>query len=251
MMRGADLMRRRRGLVTRQRVYGLICFIIYSIVTFGAQPSFAEATRAFNGLVNMNGAAVVPAIRSLHQSSGLGNLLIVEARQLENSGAKGRPDGAKESEVTEPPLPPASAATLLRPIEQYCSSVQNAASDARREQQRSRLEQTQRELEKRIKILDARIAESKEWMKKRTDFLLQASDGLVEVYAKMNTEAAAAQLLAINERLAAAILSKLPPKTTSMILAEMDAKRAARLSSMLASVAELGKQQKNTGKDKR
>jgi flagellar motility protein MotE (MotC chaperone) len=251
MMHRAHMIRRRRGLVARQRAYVLTPFIIYSIVTIGGQSCFAEAKRAIDGLASMHAVAVEPAIRSLHKSSRLGSLLIAEARQLEHSGANGRQDGAKEKEDTEPPLPPTSAAVLLRPMEQYCSSVQNAASDARLEQQRSLLEQTQRELEQRIKILDARIAESKEWMRKRTDFLLQASDGLVEVYAKMNTEAAAAQLLSINERLAAAILSKLPPKTTSMILAEMDAKRAARLSSMLASVAELGKQQKSTAKDKR
>ena len=251
MMRGADLMRRLRGLVAHHCVYGLIPFILYSIVTISAQPCFAKESRAIIGRADMQGALAVPAFRRVEKSPWLGSLQFAEASQLEQLGAKGRPDREKESEDTEPPLPPASAAAQLSPLEQYCSSVQNAASDARLEQQRIRLEQTQGEIEKRIKILDARIAESKEWMKKRTDFLMQASDGLVEVYAKMNSEAAAAQLLAINERLAAAILSKLPPKTTSMILAEMEAKRAARLSSMLASLAELGKQQKSNGKDTR
>jgi flagellar motility protein MotE (MotC chaperone) len=226
-------------------------FIIFFFVTLGTGPTLAEATLDIGSSANIPGSVVVPEISRLFEPSQLGNLQIAEARELEHSGAAGRPDGAKEGKETEPMLPPVSAPAPLGTIEQYCTSVQDAATDARLELQRSRLEQTQRELEKRIKILDARIAESKDWMKKRTDFSRQASDGLVEVYSKMNAQAAAAQILAINERLAAAILSKLPPKITSNILAEMDAKRAARLSSLLATVAELGKSQKSTERDGR
>lgn len=149
----------------------------------------------------------------------------------------GEPSKKKTEE--EAPVPPASAAPLS-PAEQYCMNVEAAAVSARDAQQRKSLTQAQQEIEKRLKELADKAEEFKRWLKKRDDFLKKANDDLLEIYAKMKPDSAAAQLVAMNEITAAAIVSKLPPKAASLILAEMDAARAARLSSVLAAAAGVG-----------
>ena len=50
----------------------------------------------------------------------------------------------------------------------------------------------------------------------------------------MKPDAAAAQLAMMDETLGSAIIAKLPPRSASLILAEMPAEQAARLTSALA-----------------
>ena len=62
----------------------------------------------------------------------------------------------------------------------------------------------------------------------REDFTAHATDSLVQIYGKMKPDAAAIQLMAMDELIAAAIMFKLSPKANSLILAEMEATKAAR-----------------------
>jgi len=61
----------------------------------------------------------------------------------------------------------------------------------------------------------------------------------VQIYGKMNPDAAAAQLMAMDEFVAAAIMSKLSTKDASLIMAEMEAAKAARLSAVIAGAGEI------------
>ena len=156
----------------------------------------------------------------------------------------------KEKDGGEPAVPPASAAPPITPADEYCSNVQAAASEAQAAQQRKSLVQAQQEIDKRIKTLSERTDEYRKWMKKRDDFLKLANDSLMLIYSSMKAEVAAKQLVLMNEMVAAAIVTKLSPKNAAAILSEMDAGRASRLSSMLASAGEVGEAKKIQGGEK-
>lgn len=136
------------------------------------------------------------------------------------------------------PLPPV-AAQHLSPAEQYCSSVVDAAAAAQIAQQTANLEKARKDLADRVALLDARTAELKSWVKRREEFTAHATDALVEIYTKMKPEAAASQLTAMDELTAAAITAKLAPKTSSLVLAEMEAGKAARLTAIIAGASEM------------
>lgn len=125
------------------------------------------------------------------------------------------------------------------PGEQYCSSVQDQAALAQLALQKKELEAAQVEIDKRIKSLTEKSDAYKSWLAKREDFLKRATESLVGIYAQMKPEAAAARLTAMNELVAAAIISKLAPKAAGAVLSEMDTAKAARLSSVLAGAAEV------------
>jgi flagellar motility protein MotE (MotC chaperone) len=147
-------------------------------------------------------------------------------------------DKDKDAEIL--PLPP-SAPAELTPAEQYCSNVLDAAAAAQIAQQKANLEKAQKQLDERLALLASKTEELKGWIKKREEFTAHATDSLVQIYGKMKPEAAAAQLMAMDELVAAAIMSKLSPKATSLILAEMEAAKAARLSAVIAGAGEIVK----------
>jgi len=66
----------------------------------------------------------------------------------------------------------------------------------------------------------------------------QAEGNLVNVYKTMKADAAAPQLEQVDAGLAAAIIMKLPPRQSGLILAEMDAKKAAMVASIMSSAAD-------------
>jgi flagellar motility protein MotE (MotC chaperone) len=136
------------------------------------------------------------------------------------------------------PLPPATP-QQLSPAEQYCSSVVDAAAAAQIAQQTSELQKARKELADRVARLDAKTAELKDWVKKREDFTAHATESLVDIYSKMKPDAAAHQLTELDELTAAAITSKLSPKISSLVLAEMEAPKAARLTAIIAGAGEV------------
>lgn len=136
------------------------------------------------------------------------------------------------------PLPPATP-QQLSPAEQYCSSVVDAAAAAQIAQQTSNMEKARKELAERIAILDAKTAELKIWVKKREEFTAHAGAALIEIYSKMKPDAAARQIAEMSELTAAAVMAKLPPKVSSLVLAEMDATKASRLTAIIAGAGEL------------
>lgn len=154
------------------------------------------------------------------------------------SGESGASAHTEKQDETPPP-PPTPEADLT-PAERYCSSVQDEAALAQLLLQKKEIEKAQEELQKRITQLAEKTEEYKSWFKKREDFQRLANAGLVEIYSQMKPEAAAGRLTAMNEIVAAAILSKLSPKAAGAVLAEMETVKAAKLSSVLAGAAEVG-----------
>ncbi len=94
------------------------------------------------------------------------------------------------------------------------------------------------ELESRIKdeiaILEKTEKGAREWVTKRDELMKAATDDVVAIYAKMTAEAAAAQMATMDDPLAASILAKLKPQAASGILDEMDADRAAKLTTLMS-----------------
>ena len=62
---------------------------------------------------------------------------------------------------------------------------------------------------------------------------------VVVVLTKMKPDAAAGQITTMDELTAAALVSKLSPKASSLVLAEMDATKAARLTAIIANAGEI------------
>ncbi|MGN6465772.1 MAG: MotE family protein [Rhizobiaceae bacterium] len=122
-------------------------------------------------------------------------------------------------------------------IERFCTNIADAARDRRYALQRQQLLDLQADIDKRVALLEKKRAEYEDWLKRRDDFLAKATDGVVEIYAKMKPDGAAPQLTDMPPQLAAAILMKLDPRQSSLILGEMDAKAAANLTRIMAAAA--------------
>ena len=113
-------------------------------------------------------------------------------------------------------------------IAQYCTALSSAASDGRLAWQARRLDEMEVRLRDRVAELEAKRAETADWLKRREEAMRKADETVVAIYAKMKPDAAAAQFSAMDESGAAAILAKLNPRAAGIILNEIDAPRAAR-----------------------
>lgn len=123
-------------------------------------------------------------------------------------------------------------------IQQYCGNIVDQARDQRYLMQKQDLEKLQEDINERVAILEARKAEYEDWLKRRNDFLQQAEANLINIYKTMKPDAAAPQLQEIDAGVAAAIIMKLPPRQSGLILSEMDAKKAAIVASIMSSATD-------------
>jgi flagellar motility protein MotE (MotC chaperone) len=131
----------------------------------------------------------------------------------------------------------APAPTLEEEIRAFCGNIADAARDQRYLLQKKELEELQAEVDERIGLLEGRSAKYREWLKKREDFMQVADTQLVEIYKNMAPDSAAAQLEIVKPGIAAAIVMKLSPRLASSILNEMDTKKAAALTTIIAAAA--------------
>ncbi|HEU0063115.1 MAG TPA: MotE family protein, partial [Hyphomicrobiaceae bacterium] len=122
-------------------------------------------------------------------------------------------------------------------VRQYCVNVADATADARYAWQKKTLADLEQELDKRMVLLEAKAAETRDWLSRRDEFAKKARDGLVLIYARMRPDAAAAQLSAMDEETAAAVINRLDPRNASGIMSEMEPAKAARLTSIIAGAA--------------
>ena len=129
-------------------------------------------------------------------------------------------------------------------IRQCCTGIADAARDQRYLLQKQELEKLQADVDSRIAILEQRRVEYEDWLGRRNEFMKQAEGQLVEIYKKMAPDAAAPQLEETNVILAAAIIMKLPPRQSSLILTEMSPEKAAKVASIMSSAGD-----PNTSKD--
>ena len=120
----------------------------------------------------------------------------------------------------------------------YCFNVADLAVEARSTFLREELQQIESDVDRKLDLLDQKIAELKLWYEKRDAFLASANDSLVKIFQTMRPDAAAQQMSMLNPALSAALVAKLEPRVASVILNEMKADDAAKITSMLASSME-------------
>ena len=149
---------------------------------------------------------------------------------------------AAAQEAPKPLVDPASSQDEIR---QFCTNIANPARDQRYLLQKQELEKLQADVDQRLATMDKRKAEYEDWLKRRDDFLKTADLGLVDIYKNMKPDAAAASLNDVKITVAAAIIMKLSARQSSLILAEMDAKKAAIITNIIASASD-----PNTSKSK-
>lgn len=131
--------------------------------------------------------------------------------------------------------------------EQYCVNISNKAQDARFAWQAKTINDLEKEVDKRIAELDAKRAEYQQWLAQRDEMLAKAEGHVVEIYAKLRPDAAALQLSALDDDIAAALISKLTASKASAILAEMEPGRAAQLTKAIVRATKVPKS-KDDGK---
>lgn len=146
-----------------------------------------------------------------------------------------------QNDKPKPPAPQpdksADAGAKTDSVSRYCASVAPIAAEARIAWETRRLTELDAEIKQRVADLEKAEAETREWVDKREALLNSASDDVVSIYGKMDPEAAAAQLATMDEPLAVSILHKLKVSAASAILDQMEAARAARLTSLILGAA--------------
>ena len=92
-------------------------------------------------------------------------------------------------------------------------------------------------LRDRIAELDAKRAETAEWLKRREEALRKADEVVVAIYSKMKPDAAAAQFSAMDQ---SGCVRRSPsrPRQAGIVLNEIDASRAARIAAEMAGVGQ-------------
>jgi flagellar motility protein MotE (MotC chaperone) len=129
---------------------------------------------------------------------------------------------------------PAFDRVLENEITRYCAALAPSAAEARAAYQLRRLSDLAQQVRDEVEKLEAKETAAQEWVTKRETMMKSATEDVIAIYAKMAPDAAATQLSAMDEGMAAAVLAKLKPKTASAILAEMEADKAAKLSTLIA-----------------
>lgn len=119
-------------------------------------------------------------------------------------------------------------------IKQFCLNNAAAAGDARIAWQTSKLRELEKEINQRLAELDSKKAQLAEWMRKRDEAVKKANATVIAIYAQMKPSAAAQNLAAMEDTIAAAIIANLSPRAASAILNEMEPSRAAQLTSGMA-----------------
>jgi flagellar motility protein MotE (MotC chaperone) len=130
---------------------------------------------------------------------------------------------------------PASPPPLgnLDEIRKFCGNIDDQAADARYALQARQLTELKADVEERMRALEEKRREYEMWLKRRDEFVSKAQDSLVDIISKMKPEAAAAQMTLIGDEAAAALILKLNPRVSSIILNEMPPEKAAKLARVI------------------
>lgn len=130
--------------------------------------------------------------------------------------------------------PKPAAKTAREEIKAFCANIADSARDQRYLLQKEELVKLQAQVDERMSLLDKKRVEYETWLKQRNDFLAKAESGLVDIYKGMPADAAAGQLNLVNPNLASAIIMRLSPRQSSLILAEMQPEKAAALTEIIS-----------------
>lgn len=128
------------------------------------------------------------------------------------------------------PLPPVSE------TQHYCDNIAAVAAEARFAWQTKKLNELQAQVAARVAELEKKQAALEASLARRDDVMKRTAATLITVYAKMEPDAAAAQLSLLEDMTAAAVLAQLPPRQASAILDEIKPERAKDLVSALTSL---------------
>lgn len=128
-------------------------------------------------------------------------------------------------------------ATIRKAIEEYCTAVSDQAAERRTARQAAALRDLQDKLEKRIADMEERKQALTELIRQRNELRNMAEKELVDIYAGMDAEAAAAQMEKLDLRLASSVLRQLKARQASAILDVMKPELAARLVKLIAVAA--------------
>ena len=121
----------------------------------------------------------------------------------------------------------------LDEIRKFCGNLDNQASDARYSLQAKQLAELKADVDERMRALEEKRKEYEMWLKRRDEFVSKTQDSLVDIMSKMKPDAAAAQMALIGDEAAAALILKLNPRVSSIILNEMPAEKAAKLARII------------------
>lgn len=130
--------------------------------------------------------------------------------------------------------PKPAAKTAREEIKAFCANIADSARDQRYLLQKEELVKLQAQVDERMGLLDKKRIEYETWLKQRNEFLAKAETGLVDIYKGMPPDAAAGQLNLVNPNLASAIIMRLSPRQSSLILAEMQPEKAAALTEIIS-----------------
>lgn len=130
--------------------------------------------------------------------------------------------------------PKPAAKTAREEIKAFCANIADSARDQRYLLQKEELVKLQAQVDERMGLLDKKRIEYETWLKQRNEFLQKAETGLVDIYKGMPPDAAAGQLNLVNPNLASAIIMRLSPRQSSLILAEMEPEKAAALTEIIS-----------------
>lgn len=130
-------------------------------------------------------------------------------------------------------------------IKAFCANIADAARDQRYMLQKEELERLQKDVNDRIAQLEKRKVEYQDWLQKRNEFLKRADEGLVQIYKKMKPDSAASQLELVDPNIASAILMKLAPAQSALILSEMDQEKAALVATIISAAVNPNTSRKN------
>lgn len=133
--------------------------------------------------------------------------------------------------------PKRTAKTAREEIKAFCANIADSARDQRYLLQKEELVKLQAQVDDRMSQLDKKKSEYENWLKQRNEFLKKAEAGLVDIYKGMKPDAAAGQMNLIDPNLASAIIMKLSPRQSSLILAEMEPEKAAALTEIISAAA--------------
>lgn len=165
------------------------------------------------------GLAIAPGAAFAEETAPPAEALVERPTKVRVIGPDGKPPAENEAQLSD--------------IERYCSNIADPAKDARAAIQAKRLQELEIEVSAKIDALEAKRVEYQDWLAQREAFINSTSGIVVDLYAGMKPDAAAAQLAGLDRSTAASIVTRLKPRTASAILSEMPPEVAAELATLI------------------
>jgi len=129
--------------------------------------------------------------------------------------------------------PAETAAATPSDAAAFCASISEPAAEARFAWQAETLKSLEAKLQDTLRQLNAKKAELQTLTDRQDTGLREAESRMTEIFSRMRPDAAALQLAAMDPAMAVALLGKLPPRSASAVLNEMETARAAQLAEAL------------------